>query len=79
MHETQHLVTGIDVIDDNAKTINIDNVAQQALLLRHFLVNAVKMLLPADDFSLDTFSFQSLLQAFGNFLDDLALIALAFL
>ena len=41
------------VLDDDAETVDVDNIREHALLLGHLLVNTVEMLLPADDLGLN--------------------------
>ena len=53
MHDSKRLITGIYVVTDNSKAINVDNVREQALLLGQRWVNTVKVLLSANDRALE--------------------------
>ncbi len=77
MHQTQNLVTGTDVFDDDAKTIHIDNVTQQTFFLGHLSVNAVQVFFAADDLCVDSLFGHGLAELFGDAFNDLTLAALA--
>ena len=78
VNEAQGLVTGADVVNDDAETIHIDHIGKQPLLLRHLPVNTVEVFLPADYLALDTVFLHRLAKLVRDALDDLFLAAFAF-
>ena len=79
VYQAQHFVAGADVIHDDPKTVDVDDVREHALLFGHLLVDAVEVFLPTNDLAVDPVSLECLDQFVGNAFDDLALTTLAFL
>ena len=79
MNQSQHLVTGADIVDDDTEAVDVDDVRERPFLLGHLLVNAVEVFLAAVDFALDALFRHRLADLFRDALDDLPLAALAFL
>ena len=70
VHDAQDAITILYRIDDDADGIEVIDLAQVAVVLFHFFINAVEMLGPAVDFELDVGIFQGLTQDFNGFIDD---------
>ena len=79
MNETEHLVAGADVVDDDPEAVYVDDFREHPFLLGHLLVDTVKVLLATDDIALDALLRKHLADLFRYALYDLALAALALL
>ena len=75
MHDSEHAVTVLHIVDNDAKTVYVDDVAEQPFLLRHLFIDAVKVLLAADDIALDALLGERCTKTIGKPLDHVPLAA----
>jgi hypothetical protein len=75
VHEAENLVAVVDVLDDDAKAVDVDDVAQHPLFLRHLLIDAVQVLLAAEDLADDVLFRERPFEFLGDLLHHLPLVA----
>ena len=73
--DAQGAVTGVHLVDDDAKAVHIGDFVKAQVLVTHLVVDAVQVLLSAHHLRLDTLLTQALLDGELNLLDDFPAIA----
>jgi hypothetical protein len=75
VHHAEHAVTGVDGVDHDTKTVDVDDLVQGHALLAHLLVDAVEVFLAPLDPRLDSRSLDGGAQRIGDLADELLLVA----
>ena len=75
MHDTQHAITGIDAVDDDAKAINVHHIVEHQLFTFHLAIDAVQVFFAACDVSTDAGVAYAGRDFTLNFIDDFAAVA----
>jgi len=75
VHNPQHPVAGIGVVDDDAKTVHIDHLVDGDALVLHLLIDAVQVLLAALDAAANLDLLQRAFEGLGDLADEFLLIA----
>ena len=75
MQGTKRGVAGDEILDDDAKAVDVEHFRERNLLFRHFFVDGRQKLLAAGDGGLDIEFFQSRFDRIENFPHHFAAIA----
>ena len=71
----QGAIAVVDPFDDQAKPVKVHDIQKPQMLAAHLQVDAVEVLLPADDGRTDAFVAQGLGQCLLDFADQVAAIS----
>ncbi|MNZ73678.1 hypothetical protein D3C78_921000 [compost metagenome] len=75
VHGAEHAVAGVDLVDDDAEGVDVHDLVERPALAAHLLVDAVEVLLAADDLAFHAFAAQAVGQRFLDLVDDFLAVA----
>ncbi len=75
VHQPEHAIAHVRVLDNDPKAVHIDHFIERDLLVLHFFVNAVQVLLAPLHGAFDCRFLQRTFEGIGDLLDEFLLVA----